>query len=272
MWRQWPSSYRLGDEPIRSTQHEYRFPTIIQLDEVGPPPPSSQKALLSPVTSSSQSYDYYSSSEECEEVEGVEDEEEDEEEATESYCSSDPSGPRLGAGDPERASATVKMSRVLAWRNSFDSVFNESDAGMFCLCPSTPFLLPAGSPHLAILVPTFTYPVSPYPRTCHHPHPGFFSRNLRSAVLMSLKRKYSHEMEEGENEEVDSQPGSGKTSHAVSSFPPSQRLFSFLGRPFLPFHTPPIVTPFCHSFKTARRSLTPSVFGLRLCLMDSRVC
>lgn len=151
MWRQWSTSYRLGDDSIRSAQHEYRFPTIIQLDEVGPPPPSSHKALLSPVTSSSQSYDYYSSSEDCEEVEEVEDEEEDEEEATESYCSSDLSGPRLGTGDPERASETasapveqtVKMSRVLAWRNSFDSVFTESDAGMFCLCPSPLLWYPA---------------------------------------------------------------------------------------------------------------------------------
>jgi len=85
-------------------------------------------------------------------VEEVEDEEEQEEEATESYCSSDLSSPRLGTGNPERASETasapveqtVKMSRVLAWRNSFDSVFTESNAGMFYLSPLTlrwyPFL------------------------------------------------------------------------------------------------------------------------------------
>jgi len=139
MWRQWSTPYRLGDDPILSAQHEYRFPTIIQLDEVAPPPPSSQKALLSPVPSSNQSYDYYTSSEECEEVEdgdGDQDEEE-EEEATESYCSSDPSCPEFGMEDPERPSAgasapleqKVKMSRVLAWRNSFDSVFAEDHEG-----------------------------------------------------------------------------------------------------------------------------------------------
>lgn len=150
MWCQWSASYRLGEDPIRSAQHEYRFPTIIQLDEVGPPPPSSHKALLSPVPSSSQSYDYYSSSEEHGEVEG----EEEEEEATESYCSSDPLGHGLGAGDPEHASGvaiapveqTVKMNRVLAWRNSFDGVFTEDNAGMFCLFPST-LPLSGHSPH-----------------------------------------------------------------------------------------------------------------------------
>ena len=165
MWHQWSTSYHLGDAPITSAQHEYRFPTIIQLDEVGPPPPSSHKALLSPVTSSSQSYDYYSSSEE---VEGVEDEEE-EEEATESYCSSDLSGPRLGTGDPERASVTasapveqtVKMSRVLAWRNSFDSAFTEDNAGMFCLYPLTLRCYPA-------------LPLSCHPPSRHTRTPGDF--------------------------------------------------------------------------------------------------
>lgn len=133
MWCQWSAPCRLGDDPIRPAQHEYRFPTIIQLDEVAPPPPSSQKALLSPVPSSGQSYDYYTSSEECEEVEN----EEEEEEATESYCSSDPSCPEFGMEDPERASVMAsapveqkaKMSRVLAWRNSFDSVSAEDHAG-----------------------------------------------------------------------------------------------------------------------------------------------
>ncbi|KAF9644048.1 hypothetical protein BDM02DRAFT_3190950 [Thelephora ganbajun] len=130
---QWSTSYRIGDDPIRSAQHECRFPTIIQLEEVAPPPPPSQKALFSPVPSSSHSCDYYSSSEEYEEVEG-----EEEEEATESYCSSDPSCPGFGMGDQGRASAMastpveqkVKMSRVLAWRNSFDGVFAEDSAGL----------------------------------------------------------------------------------------------------------------------------------------------
>jgi hypothetical protein len=133
------TSCHLGDDPIHSTQHDYRFPTIIQLDEVAPPPPSSQKLLLSPVPSSSQSYGYYTSSEECEEVE----DDEDEEEATESYCSSDPTCPVFGVEDPERASALAsapveqkaKMSRVLAWRNSFDGVFAEDNAGMSRLSP-----------------------------------------------------------------------------------------------------------------------------------------
>ncbi|KAF9784912.1 hypothetical protein BJ322DRAFT_1108390 [Thelephora terrestris] len=124
---QWSATYCLGDDPARSAQQDYRFPTIIQLDEVAPPPPSSQK---SPVPSSSQSYDYYSTSEECEEVE--------EEEATESYCSSDPSCPEIDMGDSERGSVTTsapveqkaKMSRVLAWRSSFDSVFAEDNAGL----------------------------------------------------------------------------------------------------------------------------------------------
>ena len=123
---------------MRPVQDEYRFPTIIQLDEVAPPPPSSQKALLSPISSSNQSYDYYSSSEECEEME----DDEDEEEATESYCSSDPPCPAFGMGDPEPAPAStsapmeqkVKMNRVLAWRNSFDSVLAEDEAGGFRLC------------------------------------------------------------------------------------------------------------------------------------------
>lgn len=129
---QLPATYCPGDDPARSAQHEYRFPTIIQLDEVAPPPPSSQKATLSPVPSSSQSYGYYSSSEECEEVE----DEEGEEEATESYCSSDPSCPGFCVGDSELESAATsapveqkaKMNRVLAWRNSFDSVFAEDNA------------------------------------------------------------------------------------------------------------------------------------------------
>lgn len=136
------TSCHLRVDPMHPAQHEYRFPTIIQLDEVAPPPPSAQKPLLSPVPSSSQSYGYYSSSEECEEVEEDDD---DEEEATESYCSSDPTCPGFGVGDPERASATAsapveqkaKMSRVLAWRNSFDSVFTEDNAGM-----SHPYPLP----------------------------------------------------------------------------------------------------------------------------------
>jgi hypothetical protein len=110
-------------------------------------------------------------------MEEVGDEEEDEEEATESYCSSDLSGPRTG--DPERASEaasapveqTAKMSRVLAWRNSFDSVFTESNA----------------------------------------------------AVLMSLKRKYSHEMEEDENEGVGSQPKSDAASTSRASSRMSKR-------------------------------------------------
>ena len=143
------TSCHLGDDPIHSAQHEYRFPTIIQLDEVAPPSPSSRKPLLSPVPSSSQSYDYYTSSEEYEEVE----DDEDEEEATESYCSSDPTCPGVGVGDSERASAMAsapveqkaKMSRVLAWRNSFDSVFADDNAGM-----SRPRLLP----HLWDPVPT----------------------------------------------------------------------------------------------------------------------
>jgi len=109
---------------------------------------------------------------------------EDEEEATESYCSSDLSGPRLGTGDPERGSEvasapveqTAKMSRVLAWRNSFDSVFTESDAGMFYLCPVGTLLYPflatpgAGSPHLTTLVPFPTYShVSGFPLPPHVP-------------------------------------------------------------------------------------------------------
>ena len=196
MWRQWPTSYRLGDDSIHSVQHEYRFPTIIQLDEVGPPPPSSNKALLSPVTSSSQSYDYYSSSEDCEEVEEVEDEEE---EATESYCSSDLSGPRLVTGDPERASETasapveqtVKMSRVLAWRNSFDSVFTESNAGMFCLSPSPLCWYPAlplscrpSSRQTTTLVLFLTHShVSGFPLRPHVPSRSscLFSRNPPSS-------------------------------------------------------------------------------------------
>lgn len=131
---QWSATYCLGDDPARPAQHEYRFPTIIQLDEVAPPPPSSQKASLSPVPSSSQSYDYYSTSEEYEELEV----DEEEEEATESYCSSDPSCLGFGMEDSERGPVTAsapieqkaKMSRVLAWRNSFDSVFADDNAGV----------------------------------------------------------------------------------------------------------------------------------------------
>lgn len=190
MWCQWSTSYRLGDDPIHSPQHEYRFPTIIQLDEVAPPPRSSQKALLSPVQSSSQSYDYYSSSEGCEEVE----DDDDEEEATESYCSSDPSCPGLGIADPERASAMAsapveKMSRVLAWRNSFDSVFTEDNSGMFPPVPLAtlllflpyPLLPLATSPHC----PTLLFPrgfsrlrLPRYLRTCHRPHSTVFSHAI----------------------------------------------------------------------------------------------
>ena len=172
MWCQWSASYRLGDDPIRSAQHEYRFPTIIQLDEVGPPPPSSHKALLSPVPSSSQSYDYYSSSEEYEEVE-------EEEEATESYCSSDPLDPGFGTGDPEHTSGvasapveqTAKMSRVLAWRNSFDGAFAEDNAGMFRLFPFAlpPFQPSATSPRPTILFRGQGSHVSGYPFPSHVP-------------------------------------------------------------------------------------------------------
>lgn len=255
MWCQWSAAYRLGDDPIRSTQHEYRLPTIIQLDEVAPPPPSSQKPLLSPVPSSSQSYDHYSSSEECEEVE----DEEDEEEATQSYCSSDPSCLGLGVEDPERAPVaasvpveqTTRMSRVLAWRNSFDDVFAEDNAGVFCLC------LSPHRWHLALPFPCYlasddfgsvrvlTYPIARHPHTCHRSHTwhyhrvDFFSRNLPSpAALMSLKRKYSHETEDGENEEGSSQPRSDAVSpcflikfplfHSVLLFPLSRKPYGNL--------------------------------------------
>lgn len=135
MLRQWSTSHCLGGHPAHSVQHEYRFPTIIQLDEVAPPPPP-QKSSFSPVPSSSQSYDYWSSSEE-------EEDGEEEEEATESYCSSDPSCPECGMENSERGSATasapaeqkVKMNRVLAWRSSFDSVFAEDNAGMSFATP-----------------------------------------------------------------------------------------------------------------------------------------
>ena len=156
---QWTTPRHLGDDPIHSTQHGYRFPTIIQLDEVAPPPSSSQKPLLSPGPSSSQSYDCYSSSEEYEEVE----DDEDEEEATESYCSSDPTCPGFGVEDPERASAMAsapveqkaKMNRVLAWRNSFDSIFAEDNAGMSHI-PSVPFVVP-------FVVPLVFCPLSRHP-------------------------------------------------------------------------------------------------------------
>ena len=160
---QWSTSNCLEDHPVRSVQHEYRFPPIIQLDEVDPPPPA-QKSSFSPVPSSSQSYDYWSSSEECDEVEDGE-EEEEEEEATESYCSSDPSCPGLGVEDAEPTVSApveqkVKMSRVLAWRNSFDSVFADDNAGMFSFAPSGALEIPpprhsplATSPYPTYLVP-----------------------------------------------------------------------------------------------------------------------
>ena len=164
---------------------------VIQLDEVVPPPPSTHKALLSPVQSSSQSYDYYSSSEEYE----VEDEEE--EEATESYCSSDLLGPGSGTGDPERASAvasapveqTVRMSRVLAWRNSFDSVFAEDNTGMFHLFPSlypflaTRYIPTSGDFGFVGLVPT--YPGCPLPSHVSSLSFPFFS-HLRSSSSVDV--------------------------------------------------------------------------------------
>ena len=230
MWHQWSAPYRLGDDPLRSAQQEYRFPTIIQLDEVGPPPPSSQKALLSPVPSSSQSYDYHSSSEEYEEVDEVDDEEE---EATESYCSSDLSGLGFGTGDPERAPTmvsipveqTVRMSRVLAWRNSFDSAFSEDNAGMFFLCLSLhrchlPLAL-ARHTSLRFWFRGLGSHVSGRPVILARaitPH-SVFSHNLRSpAALMSLKRKYSREVEGDEGGEVGSRPGSDAVSPPPTSF------------------------------------------------------
>lgn len=240
---QWPASHRIGDRPARSAQHEYRFPTIIQLDEVAPPP-LPQKTSFSPVPSSSQSYDYWTSSEEYDEAEGGE--EEEEEEATESYCSSDPSCPGFGMEDSERGSATasapveqkVKMSRVLAWRNSFDSAFADENAGMSssvsCCAlgffPPYPLLLLATYPCPADLgfvgVPAGgTYvPDFPLPLARAIAFGLFFSRSLLSpAALMSLKRKYSNEPESGENGQVEGKQGS---SDAVSPpFPTPFLLF-----------------------------------------------
>ena len=168
---QWSTSHSLGDHTARSTQHEHRFPPIIQLDEVAPPPPP-QKTSFSSVPSSSQSYDYWTSSEEYDEVGDVE---EEEEEATESYCSSDPSCPRFGTEGSERGSVTasapveqkVKMNRVLAWRNSFDSVFAEDNAGMSLIYPFLPL---ATSPYLSYLIPREFSPDSYVPECCSSSH------------------------------------------------------------------------------------------------------
>jgi hypothetical protein len=177
---QWSASHCLEDHPARSVQHEYRFPPIIQLDEVAPPPPV-QKVSFSPVPSSSQSYDYWSSSEECDE------EEDGEEEATESYCSSDPSCPGFGVEGAERGSASVstpveqkvKMSRVMAWRNSFDSAFADDNAGMFSFVPCNAlgiFPTPLATRHISISDVfgsmkgsrrALTYRIVTPPRTCN---------------------------------------------------------------------------------------------------------
>ena len=99
-------------------------------------------------------------------MEDDEEEEEEEEEATESYCSSDPLCPGFGVADPERASAMAsapveqkaKMSRVLAWRNSFDSVTAEDNSGMFPPPPARAFHHTLGA--LSSLLPLATSPRS----------------------------------------------------------------------------------------------------------------
>lgn len=173
---QWSTSHCLGGHPARSAQDEYRFPTIIQLDEVPPPAPA-QKAPFSSVPSSSQSYDCWSSSEECDEV----DDGEEEEEATESYCSSDPSCPVFGIENSERGSVTAsapveqktKMSRVLAWRSSFDGAFAEDNAGKsLSALRSHPFSYPfsplATSP-CPMNVALWGFSPSPYVSNCCFP-------------------------------------------------------------------------------------------------------
>ena len=242
---QWPTPYHLGGDLVHSAQHEYQFPTIIQLDEVAPPPPSSQKAILSPVPSSSQSYDYFSSSSECEDTE----DEEEEEAASESYCSSDLSTPVME--DLERASATVsvpveqkaKMSRVMAWRNSFDSMFAEENAGMCrsCFLPHSVFRPITFSPLATSPCSTSFGPRVPSQSLIILPRAvafnRFFSRTLLSpAALTSLKRKYMNEPEDGESGEdvVQQCP----LADAVS--PSSPIIFSLFSQ-FItrPFRSPP---------------------------------
>jgi len=82
---------------------------------------------------------------------------------------------------------------------------------------------------------------------------------------MSLKRKYSHEMEEDE-EEVGSQPRSGKTSDAVSSSPPPDAFSPFPSYPLRLFTPHRAITHFCHSSKAPRRAFIP--FRVRLAVMS----
>jgi hypothetical protein len=95
-------------------QQGQHSPVIIQLDEVSAPAILKGPAPFhrsNPVTLSSSyaSSSYWSSSEE-------EDEEDETEDDCESYCSSDDESDTTNIEDPS-------MSRVLAWRSSFESVY-----------------------------------------------------------------------------------------------------------------------------------------------------
>lgn len=165
------------------------------------------------------------------------DDDEDEEEATESYCSSDPPSPGFGMDDPERTPAStsapveqkVKMNRVLAWRSSFDSVLAGDEAGGFRLCLyhtlgilALPLSCRSPHPHVQYFWFRVNSHVSDLPTglarattlVLFFSHAVFFP-----AVLMSLKRKYSHEPDDGANEEVQSHQGSDAVSPSPDDFP-----------------------------------------------------
>ena len=79
---------------------------------------------------------------------------------------------------------------------------------------------------------------------------------------MSLKRKYSHEMDD-ENEEAERQP---RSSDAVSLSPPPDLFFSFSRRPFRVFSHPTIqLRPSATPPKVPRRPFIP--FRVRLAVM-----
>ena len=158
-------------------------------------------------------------------------------------------------GDPEPTPATTsapveqkaKMSRVLAWRNSFGSVVAEDEAGEFRLCLyrtlgilPCPFLAVLHIPRPMTLVPCefsrirFAHRL----RTCPYPSSVFSHAVFFLAVLMSLKRKYSHEPDDGATGEIQSQQGSDAVSPSPDDFPP------FPASPPHLFHAPLTIKPF----------------------------
>lgn len=90
------------------------YPEIIQLVEVDAPPPTKPSMPCSSASRSSWS------SSDCTDEEDTELEEQQGEDYCESYCSSDDEDEVPDPNDPS-------MSRVLAWRSSFDSVYGTDD-------------------------------------------------------------------------------------------------------------------------------------------------